>query len=225
MIRHIFGILVASTLLISCNNSTKSHNDNWNLVYQNALNNKDYNTAVVALNHLIITDTTQLSSYYDSLSVFYIKKLRNYDAGQKITDKGLVLNPNNAQLLEFKSVFLSAEGKIEDARKTIMKAFEISKKNKHLYMYATTYATEGNLVEYSKIVNGILYNPNYQTEMIEVTVDENNSQYIDLKSLCYLDKAKTANNPKLVMNYIDSALNISPNYEEAIYYKNKLSGK
>jgi tetratricopeptide (TPR) repeat protein len=225
MIRHILSILVASTLLFSCKNSQKPTSDNWGLVYQNALKNKDYTTAVVALNHLILSDTTQLENYYDSLAVFYIKKLKNYDAGQKMTDKGLLINPNKAQLLEFKSVFLSAEGNIEGARKNLMKAYELSKKKKHLYMYATTFATEGNLTEYTKIVNGILYNPNYQPEMIEVTIDENNSQFIDIKSLCYLDKAKTAANPRLVMSYIDSALKISPAYEEALYYKNKLSGK
>ncbi|MDP2174594.1 MAG: hypothetical protein Q8K70_01650 [Bacteroidota bacterium] len=225
MIRQIFSILVASTLLFSCNNSAKPSSNNWEIVYQNALSNKDYSTAVVALNHLVLSDTTQLAKYYDSLSVFYIKKLRNYEAGQKMTDKGLALNPNNAQLLEFKSVFLSAEGNIEAARQNLLKAYELSKKQKHLYMYATTFATEGNLAEYTKIVNGILYNPNYQQEMIEVTIDENNSQLIDIKSLCYLDKAKTATNPKLVMSYIDSSLAISPAYEEALYYKNKLSGK
>ncbi len=231
-IRHIFLVLVASFFIFSCNNN-KTPTNQWGKVYKNALENTDYQTAIVALNHLILTDTQNLKDYYDSLAVFYIKKNRNFKAGEKIVNKGLAINNNNPQLLEFKSIFLSAEGKIEESRTNLKKAHDLSKLNKHLYMYATTYVTEGNINEYLKIVNGILYNPNTKPERIEVTIDETTSQFIDIKSLLYLDKAKleleSAKSNKsrgdLIIPYLDSALKISPDYQEALYYKKQITGK
>ena len=225
MVRRSLVVLVALiSLFLGCkNNATKQNpGDSWKEVYKNAFTNHDYVTAVVALNHLIIKDSVDRPKYYDSLCLYYIKKLHNYDAGKKIIDKGLAINPNNYQLLEYRSIFLSAEGKYDEARTAIMKAYELSKLNKHLYMYATTYASEQNFGEFNKIANSILYNPAAKPEMVEVTVDENVSQMIYLKALCYLDKAKIAPNSALVMRYIDSALMIEPNYQEALYYKQKL---
>jgi tetratricopeptide (TPR) repeat protein len=223
--RLVFFCLVASLILSNCNSSSTSANKQWNTVYQNSLINNDYMTAVVALNHLIIEDTANIEAYYDSLSFFYIKKLRNFSAGEKIVEKGLQINPNKAQLLEFKSVFLSAQGKINESREHLLKAHKISGLNKHLYMYATTYASEGNIDEYSKVANSILYNPATKPELVEVNVDENNTQLVDIKSLCYLDKAKTTLNKSAVIPFLDSALAINPDYQEAMYYKNKLTGK
>lgn len=225
-IRLFFALLVASLLFSNCNNTTSnSKNHQWNTVYQNALNNTDYVTAVVALNHLIIEDTANIEQYYDSLSYFYIKKLRNFAAGEKMVEKGLNINSNKAQLLEFKSVFLSAQGKINESRDYLLKAHKISGLNKHLYMYATTFASEGNFDEYIKVANTILYNPATKPELVEVNIDENNTQMVDIKSLCYLDKAKTTLNKNAVIPFLDSALTINPEYQEALYYKNKLTGK
>jgi len=225
MIRRILIVLVASHCLLSCKNTVTKDNS-WSQVYKNAYTNQDYVTAVVALNHLILTDSANRPAYYDSLSVYYIKKLRNYNAAKKIVDKGLALNPDNFQLLEFKSIFLSAENKLEESRQLIQKAYKLSGKKKHLYLYAMSFATENNFEEFNRIANSILYDPNTKPEKVEVTVDENTVQNVDIKALCYLDKAKIAanstSNANLIMKYIDSALVIEPGYQEALYMKEKL---
>lgn len=223
MIRRFLILLVASQCLISCKNNVQK-DKSWELVYKNAVTNQDYMTAVVAINHLIISDSANRPAYYDSLSVYYFKKLRNFNAAKNAVDKGLALSPKNYQLMEFKSLFLSADGKFAEARDMAMKAYKLSGQNKHMYMYATTYASERNLDEYNKIVNGILYNPGTKPEKVEVSVDETNSQYIDIKALCYLDKAKIATNGNMVVKYIDSALQIEPAYQEALYFKEKIMG-
>ncbi len=221
MFRRFLIVLVASQLLVSCKNNIPKDNS-WSVVYKNAYTNQDYVTGVVALNHLIITDSANRPAYYDSLSVYYIKKLRNYNAAKKMVEKGLTLNPDNFQLLEFKSIFLSADNKIEESRTVIQKAYKLSGQNKHLYMYATSFASERNFDEYNRIANGILYNPNTKPEKVEVSVDDNLVQYIDLKALCYLDKAKISTNGAMVLKYIDSALLIEPTYQEALYFKEKI---
>jgi len=223
MLRRLIIVLVASQCLNGCKNPAPKDNS-WKTVYQNAYSNQDYTTAVVALNQLILSDSANRPAYYDSLSVYYIKKLRNYNAGKKSVDKGLSLNPNNFQLLEFKSIFLSAENKIEESREAIQKAYKLSGLNKHLYMYATSFVASGKVEEYTKIANGILYNPNTKPEKVEVTVDDNLTQFVDLKALCYLDKAKIATNGMTVMKYIDSALQIQPDYQEALFFKQKITG-
>lgn len=222
MIRQIYFILVASSVLFfSCNSQSKG-SDNWKEVYQNAYTNHDYNTAVVALNQLIISDSSNRAEYYDSLAFYYIKKQRNYTAGKAIVEKGLKISPNNFNFLEFKSIFLSAENKIEESRKLLQKAYELSKLKKHLYMYATTFATDKNIEEYTKIVNGFLYDPATKPELVEVSIDDASSQMIEIKALCYMDKAKISKNPAQILSYIDSALILEPNYQEALYFKEKL---
>lgn len=226
MFRPLIIILVASSaLLFSCKSSNNA-SDHWVEVFQNAWMNQDYTTGVVALNHLIISDSANRPAYYDSLAFYYIKKLRNYNAGKSIVKKGLLLSPDNYNLLEYNSIFLSADGKIDESRKMLQNAYKLSGLKKHLYMYATTFASEKNLEEYTKIVNGFLYDPNTKPEMVEVTVDETTSQQVDIKALCYLDKAKIAATPQLMSKYLDSALRIAPDYQEAMYYLQKLkSGK
>jgi hypothetical protein len=68
--RLFFLSIVASLILSNCNNSSTTASKQWNTVYQNSLINKDYMTAAVALNHLIIEDTANIEAYYDSLSLF-----------------------------------------------------------------------------------------------------------------------------------------------------------
>ena len=221
-LKTLTALLVILLGLLACNKP--QNNDNWKTVYEQAYKAHDYQTALVALNHLILTDSSNCKVYYDSMALYYIKKQHNYQAGQLYVDKGLKLDPNNFNLLEYKSIFLSADGQIEDARKLLIKAYELSKLNKHLYMYATTFANEKKMEEYSQIVNGILNNPTSKPEKVEVSIDDNNSQMIELKALCYLDKAKIAKSPTMVMTYLDSALMLEPNYQEALYYKNQFSG-
>jgi tetratricopeptide (TPR) repeat protein len=222
MYKQLYFILLASmALLFSCN-SKSSNSDNWKQVYQNAYTNQDYNTAVVALNHLIISDSSNRAQYYDSLAFYYIKKQRNYTAGKSIVEKGLKLSPNNYNFLEFKSIFLSADNKIDESRTMLQKAYKLSGLKKHLYMYATTFASDKNIEEYTKIVNGFLYDPSTKPEMVEVSIDDASSQMVEIKALCYMDKAKISKNPLQILAYIDSALMIEPNYQEALYFKEKL---
>lgn len=222
MYRQLIFILVASsTLFFSCN-SKSTQSDNWKEVYQTAFTNHDYNTAVVALNHLIISDSSNRPQYFDSLAFYYIKKQRNYTAGKAIVEKGIKLSPNNFNFLEFKSIFLSADNKTEESRALLQKAYKISGLKKHLYMYATTFATDKNIEEYTKIVNGFLYDPATKPELVEVSIDEASSQMIEIKALCYMDKAKISKNPAQILSYIDSALILEPNYQEALYFKEKL---
>jgi len=220
---QLFVALVIIVLGFSACNKPQT-SDNWKSVYEQAYKAHDYTTALVALNHLIISDSGNNKVYYDSMAFYYIKKQHNYQAGQLYVDKGLKLDPNNFNLLEYKSIFLSAEGQIEASRNLLNKAYELSKLNKHLYMYATTFANEKKMDEYSKIVNGILYNNAAKPEKVEVSIDDNNAQMIELKALCYLDKAKIAKSPAMVLTYIDSALLLEPNYQEALYYKNQFTG-
>ena len=222
MNRQYYFILVAwLTLIFSCNIKNTSP-DNWKEVYQNAYTNHDFNTAVVALNHLIISDSANRPQYYDSLAYYYMKKQSNYIAGKAIVEKGLNLSPNNYNFLEYKSIFLSAENKIEESRALLQKAYKLSGLKKHLYMYATTFASDENVEEYTRIVNGFLYDPATKPEIVEVPASDGSVQMIEIKALCYMDKAKISKNPSQILSYIDSALMIEPNYQEALYFKERL---
>lgn len=223
MYRPIQIALVAFTVLVFSCKQSSAPSDTWKKVYENAYTNHDYITGIVALNHLIIKDSANKAVYYDSLAFYYIKKQRNYTAGRMIVDKGLKISPENYNFLEYKSIFLSADGKLNESRELLQKAYKISGLKKHLYMYATTFASDKNVDEYSRIVNGFLYDPATKPENVEVSIDETSSQMVDIKALCYLDKAKISTSPALIMKYIDSALMIAPDYQEALYYREKIN--
>lgn len=224
MIRLFFTVLVASTLLTACNQAPKEEKKNtWEQVYQNATKNHDYITAIVALNQLIIKDTAN-EQHFDSLATFYLKKVQNYQAGKLMVDKGLAINPNNYQLIEYRSLLELAEGKFSEARTLLQKAYDLSKKNKYKYMIATTYANENNRVEFEKIIDEML-NSNMPSEKVEAMIDNTSSQMVELKAMCYLGKAKISLDKTTMLKYIDSTLKIQPDYQEAFYILDEIKKK
>jgi tetratricopeptide (TPR) repeat protein len=225
MIRRIHLYLVASVLIISACNQSSKETENWKSVYKNAYSNGDYLTGVVALNHLLVLDSANKKEYIDSLALYYTKKLKNYKAGKIFVDKGLEINPDNISLMEFKSIFLGAEDKVQESKALMEKAYKLSGQNKHLYLIAAMkLAMDNDVNAYIQSVNGILYGK-YTPETIDVNIDENTSQNVDLKAYCYVEKAKMSSTPQEAVSYLDSALMITPNFQEAIFYKNKFTEK
>lgn len=225
MIRRIHLFLVASLLIISACNQNSKETENWKNVYKNAYSNGDYLTGVVALNHLLVLDSANKKDYIDSLALYYTKKLKNFKAGKIFVDKGLELNPDNITLMEYKSIFLGAEDKVQESKALMEKAYKLSGKNKHLYLIAAMkLAIDNDVIAYVQSVNGILYGK-YTPETIDVNIDENTSQNVDLKAYCYVEKAKMSSTPAEAVQYLDSALMITPNFQEAIFYKNKFTEK
>lgn len=224
--RVLLAIVASLTLIFSCKPKTDSSESSWKQVYENAYKNHDYMTAVVALNQLVISDTVNKADYIDSLAFYNIKKLANFDAGQKYTDMGLLINPDNALLLEFKTYFLGMQGKVDEAMFAIQKAYKISGLNKHKYLYASMEVEKTQDIKaYIKTINEILYGSS-KKETFEVNVDQNTTQVIDLKASCYLDKAKISLSDKdlyMANKYIDSALMLSPNFQMALYFKEELN--
>ena len=179
----------------------------------------------MALNHLLVLDSVNKKEYIDSLALYYTKKLKNYKAGKIFVDKGLEINPDNISLMEFKSIFLGAEDKVQESKALMEKAYKLSGQNKHLYLVAAMkLAIDNDVNAYIQSVNGILYGK-YTPETIDVNIDENTSQNVDLKAYCYVEKAKMSSTPLEAVGYLDSALMITPNFQEAIFYKNKFTEK
>jgi len=225
MYRPILALIVASFFLTSCQSSdskSKSSENNWEQVYKTAYINHDYPTAIVALNLLLIQDSTN-ANHYDSLATYYLKRTQNIYGGKTIVEKGLKLNPKNHLLLEYQGLVLIGEGKLTEARAIFEKAYEISKLNKFQYMIATTYANESNLIEFEKIVDGLINNPNLPSEKFEAMIDNDNSQMVELKATCYLAKAKLSKDALTMRSYIDSTLKIEPDYQEAYYMLEELN--
>ncbi len=226
MYRHIIYVLVACLVLISCKNNSKNitESNNWQKIYTNAYKIQDYHTAIVALNQLIISDSSNVN-YYDSLAHFYLKKVQNFNAGRKMVDKGLALNPNNYQLIEYKSLLLLPEGKFDEATTLLEKAYNLSKKNRYKYMIATAKANQNKVQEAVEMIDALIQDKNSDKEMIETPVSEYTSQNVNLKALCYGFKAKLAfrnNDMAYGIQLIDEALKIQPDYEEALAIKDQI---
>lgn len=228
--RLTISTLVASALFFSgclSKNTQTKNEDHWKDVYKNAYTNHDYITATVALNHLIVSEKDSISDYYDSLSYYYIKHLNNFIAGEKVVNKGLKLNPNNVMLLEFKALLLGNNGQFDEAIADFDKLIKISPKLKYIYYKASfDFSKTNDVIEYFNVINTILYDSNLKPEKFEVPIDRNTTQEVEIRSMLYLEKAKLAIQKQKNMealSYIDTALRLSPDYEQALMFRDELT--
>ena len=229
MYRHLIFVLVASFLIVSCKNNDNGQKDRLLKLYEQAYTNHDYQTAIVHLNELITIDTVNVEDYYDSLAFYYLKKVQNFYAGKKIVEKAVVMFPENVKMLEFQSIFKSADNKLEEANSLLDKAYKLSNKYRYLYMKAAllVQGKDYKVEEFTQTLRKILDDPNYKKELVE---DQFSADYpeqlVDLKAKIYTDFAQLSlelMNDKIGSNiYIDSALRIQPDYQKALYMKQQL---
>ncbi len=229
MYRHLFFILVASLFLFSCKNNDNGQKNRLLKLYEQAYTNHDYHTAIVHLNELVTVDSSNIEDYYDSLAFYYLKKVENFYAGKKIVEKGIVMFPDNIKMLEYQSIFKSADGKLDEANTLLDKAYKLSNKYRYLYMKATL-LVQGNdmkVEEFTQLLRKILDDPNYKKEYVEDQISTDYpEQLVDLRAKIYIDFAQLSlqlmKDKPGCNTYLDSALRIQPDFQKALYMKEQL---
>lgn len=229
MYRHLFILLVASLFLVSCKNNDNVQKDRLLKLYEQAYTNHDYHTAIVHLSELATIDTSNIEDYYDSLAFYYLKKVENFYAGKKIVEKAVVMFPENVKMLEYQSIFKSADNKLDEANSLLDKAYKLSNKYRYLYMKATllVQGKDYKVEEFTQMLRKILDDPNYKKELVEDQISaEYPEQLVDLRAKIYSDFAQLSlqlMNDKVGSNiYLDSALRIQPDFQKALYMKEQL---
>jgi tetratricopeptide (TPR) repeat protein len=146
--------LAVIVFFISACNSTDKQLSQTEALYHQALENKDAATVKVALNQLLLLDSTSIE-YQDSLSRVYMRN-GNFIAGLKYAE--LVYNAGKAEakLKENMALAYQQVGETEKAEKFIDNLIIETGNNKYLYQKLVIQYENGNQIKFDSLSTDIL---------------------------------------------------------------------
>ena len=217
-------VIVVIVALASCGGPTKdgtasSYETNQEL-YNRALENNDFKTAAVALNYLLLADSTNLE-YTDSLARVYLKA-RNFDAGLRLGQKVLDKYPDNYGLLELVAVAQGYTGEYIASLKNLKKLHEELGDITYVFMMAQVYVDQQNYSAALEKLDQVIADSG--TGYFDAAAS-NGTQRVNIKAGAYYFKAQEALNKAQGLNdgyytqgvnYLKKALELAPNYEAAL---------
>jgi len=217
----VIGALVA---LASCkrptNDGTASSYETNRELYTKALENNDFKTAAVALNYLLLADSTNLE-YTDSLARIYLKA-RNFDAGLRLGQKVLDKYPDNYGLLELVAVAQGYTGEYIASLKNLKKLHEELGDITYVFMMAQVYVDQQNYSAALEKLDQVIADSG--TGYFDAAAS-NGTQRVNIKAGAYYFKAQEALNKAQGLNdgyytqgvnYLKKALELAPDYEAAL---------
>ena len=217
-------VIMVIVALTSCGGPTKdgtasSYETNQEL-YNRALENNDFKTAAVALNYLLLADSTNLE-YTDSLARVYLKA-RNFDAGLRLGQKVLDKYPDNYGLLELVAVAQGYTGEYIASLKNLKKLHEELGDITYVFMMAQVYVDQQNYSAALEKLDQVIADSG--TGYFDAAAS-NGTQRVNIKAGAYYFKAQEALNKAQGLNdgyytqgvnYLKKALELAPNYEAAL---------
>ncbi len=213
---------IVAIFMVSCNSNSSNQSGASSIetnkaLYERALGLEDYGTALVALNYILLEDTTNLE-YTDSLARLYMRS-GSFDAGLQLGYKVMDAQPKNYKLLEL--IATAEEYKADPIHltksyKSFKKLYEEVGGARYLIKLAQIGMLQGNMEPALKRLDEVIADPN--VTMIESPTRNGGVQMIDVKAAAYFLKANyelNLGNAKGGGDYLNKALQISPKYEAA----------
>lgn len=182
-------------------------------LYGQAYNNGDHHTAVVAINRMLLIDSTQ-THYYDSLSRHYVA-LGNARSASLYAEKALEQDPGNLKMLEMAGYIYFEGGSFKKSEEKFNKLYDLTKEHKYLYQLAQVYGYMGDIRKSNEMTDLILKDPAADSVFIDVATSDGQMQMVQIKAACHFVKANLQKTPRLAMGYLQKALSIQPNFELA----------
>lgn len=229
---HILSIFVITSLIVvaSCNKKTKTktvsiENGNSafefeNALYQQAYNNGDHHTAVVAINRMLILDSTQ-THFYDSLSRHYIA-IGNANSASYYAEKALTLDPGDVKMLELAGYIYFEGGSFRKSEEKFSKLYQVTKELKYLYQLSQIYGYMGDVKKSTEMTDMILKDAAADDYMVEIATSEGQVQMVKIKAAAYFVKANLQKSPKLILANLSKALSIQSDFEIARKIKDEM---
>ncbi|PCJ67924.1 MAG: hypothetical protein COA58_01945 [Bacteroidetes bacterium] len=146
-------LLTISLGFVACNNKELQLENAQNL-YQQGLSNSDAATTKVALNQLLLLDSTN-TVYQDSLSRIYMSS-GNFEAGIKYAEKVYNSGKSDIKLKENMAVAYQQLGETEKAEKFIKNLLAETNDYKYLYQQLVIQYEVGNQVMFDSLAKNIL---------------------------------------------------------------------
>ena len=148
-----FSLLIISLLLAACNSKTQQLDDTVAL-YEQGLENNDATTIKLALNQLLLIDSTN-TDYMDSLSRIYMRN-GNFDAGIRYAESVYNAGKAGAKLKENMALAYQQTGETEKAERFINNLMEETRDYKYLYQKLVIQYENGNQPMFDSLSTTIL---------------------------------------------------------------------
>lgn len=182
-------------------------------LYQQAYKTGDHHTAIVAINRMLLIDSTQ-THFYDSLSRHYIA-IGNATSAGYYAEKALTLDPGDVRMLEIAGYIYFDAGAFKKAEEKITKLYQITKEPKYLYSLAQVYTYMGDPKRANEMADIILNDSASDQIYVDVSTSTGETQSVKIKAAAYFVKANLQQSPKSIISYLAKAIAVQPDFEIA----------
>jgi tetratricopeptide (TPR) repeat protein len=187
-LNHLAAILAICTGIVSCQSGNtkeeKADAENPHLkLFKHARTTGDLGTAAVALNEMLLDDTTY-SDWYDTMAVLYYN-MGNYQPASWYADKVLAEKPKDLRMLELVAMSEQQLGRPEKVLKAYGDLFNATQDFQYLYQSAAVEFSMGNVDNCRQLVDSILRSPSIDKDSIEIQIENDYSQQVPLRAAVY----------------------------------------
>ncbi len=214
----IFAVCLA---LVACNsnpgtNNKSSFESNLDL-YERSLALTDYGTALVALNMMLLEDSTNME-YTDSLARLYMRS-GNFDAGLSLGKRVMAEDEKNYSLMELMATAYEYKGdppNLTKSYRNYKKLYEEVGGTKYLLKMAQVGMLQGSFDAAKKKLEEVVASPD--VAYIESPKSDGGIQMINVKAGAYMLLANyyfNEGNEKEGVKSLEQALKVEPEYEAA----------
>lgn len=182
-------------------------------LYNQAYKTGDHHTAIVAINRMLLIDSTQ-TQFYDSLSRHYIA-IGNPNSAAYYAEKALTLDPGDIKMLEIAGYIYFDAGAFKQAEEKITKLYQITKEPKYLYSLAQVYTYMGDPKRANEMTDIILNDAATDNIFVDVSTSTGELQSVKIKAAAYFVKANLQQSQKNIISYLSKAISIQPDFEIA----------
>ncbi|MFT5724428.1 MAG: tetratricopeptide (TPR) repeat protein [Bacteroidia bacterium] len=211
------GLFIASCNSNSGTDSAKTSFETNEALYERALDLGDYGTALVALNYMLLEDSTNME-YTDSLARIYMRS-GSFDAGLNLGQKVMDGDAKNYKLLELIATAQEYKGdppNLIKAYRNYKILHEEFKGTRYLLKLAQVGMMQGTYQASMKKLEEVIASES--VTLIESPTSDGGVQMIDVKAGANMLKANYYFNEgqeKLGAQCLEQALKITPDYEAA----------
>lgn len=221
-------IISALTTLASCNNNTSTSGiDGYKKLFDKSMNTKDYQTAIVAAQLILINDSTQIL-YADTLPELYAAT-NNIMACNDAATAALLRSPKSERLLLLKALCAEQLGKVEEQMSIYNQLYAINKKAEYLYRITATHFGTGNFKAVENNLKELDELAITSKDSIDFMLSETEKQKVPLKAALLNMRAIMAAQKDRDMlsakKYFEAAIREFPDFIMAKeYYKRLMNG-
>ncbi|MEI7978487.1 MAG: hypothetical protein WCI53_06555 [Bacteroidota bacterium] len=227
MKKIILSICVIASLA-SCNNKTESNlKNNYKKLFDKSMNSKDFQTAIVAAQLLLIEDSTQFV-YSDTLPELYAAT-NNIMACNDAAEAALKRNPKSERLLLIKALCAEQMGKVDEQMSLYNQLYAINKKPEYLYRITAAHFGAGNFEAVDNNIKELDELALTSKDSIDFMLSESEKQKVPLKAALLNMKAVMAvqkdRDVVKAKKYFEAAIREYPDFIVAKeYYKRLMTG-